>query len=44
MFEIVIHQIYSKNAWLLLSVGFTAKSWLGFCLNTGKRFLSEVSF
>ena len=40
----VIHQIDSKNKWLLLSASFTAKSGLFFCLNTGKHFFVEVSF
>ena len=41
----VIHQIDSKNGWLLLSASFTANFWLVFvCLNTGKRFFLDVSF
>ena len=42
--KIVIHQIDSKQEWLLLSASFTAKFWVGFSLNTGKRFFLEVSF
>ena len=41
--KIMIHQIGSKNEWLLLSASFTAKFWVGFCLNTGKRFFLEIS-
>ena len=36
----VIHQIYSKNKWLLLY----GKTWVGFCLNTQKSFFLEFSF
>ena len=41
----VIHQIY-RNEWLLLSAfqQVYCKIWVGFCLNTSKRFLLEVSF
>ena len=42
--EKVIHQIGSKNEWLVLSPSFAAKFVLVFCLNTGKHFLVEVSF
>ena len=42
--KIVVHQIDSKNEWLLLLASFTAKFSIGFYLNTGKRFFSEVSF
>ena len=44
MFENVIHQIGSKNEWLLLPASFTAKTCVGFCLNTRKRFFLEASF
>ena len=40
----VIHQIDSKNDWLLLSASFIAKFELVFCLNTVKRFFLKVSF
>ena len=41
----VIHQIDSKNEWLLLLASFTEKFGLVFVLiNTGKRFFLEVSF
>ena len=39
MFKNMIHQIDSKNEWLLLSA---SKIWVSFCLNTGKRFFLEV--
>ena len=33
----------SEYGWLLLSASFTVKKiWVGFCLNTGKRFFSDV--
>ena len=40
----VIHQLDSKNKWLLLSASFAAKFELDFVLNTRKRFYLEVSF
>ena len=39
-----IHRIDDKNEWLLLSVTFTAKTWVGFCLNIRKLFFLEFSF
>ena len=38
----VIHQIDSKNEWLLLSASFIPK--FALCLNTGKHFFLKVSF
>ena len=35
---------YTENEWLLLSPNVTAKISVGFCLDTGKRFVFEVSF
>ena len=40
----VIHQIDSINGWLLLSVIFTSKLEVGFCLNIQKCFFLELSF
>ena len=40
----VIHQIYSKNGWLLLSASLQPKFLVSFCLNTGRLFFWEVSF
>ena len=44
MFENVIHQIDSKNEWLLLSASFTAEFGLAFVLALGKAFFFQVSF
>ena len=38
----MIHQIGSKNGFSFQQV--LQQNWVGFCLNTGKRFFLEVSF
>ena len=44
MFENVIHQIDSKNAWLLLSASFTEKFWLVFVLTLESAFYQRFHF
>ena len=40
----VIHQIDSKNEWLLLSASFTAKYWLVFVLTLENDFVKRFHF